>query len=67
MLCEDRNEAIAVRGLYEMDHLMDDDVFEKVFWLFHEFRIEPDMSCLMIAASPLGFHPLQEIAGHVHL
>ncbi len=34
MLCEDRDEAIAVRGLYEMDHLMDDDVFEKVFGRF---------------------------------
>ena len=67
MLCEDRDEAIAVRGLDEMDHLMDDDVLEKVFGLFHKFRIEPDMSCLMITAAPLRFHSLQEIAGHFHL
>ncbi len=53
--------------LNEMNHLVNDHVFQEILRLRHELRVEADVSCLMIAASPLGFHPLQEIPGHFHV
>ena len=42
---------------------MDNDIFQQVFWLFHQFGIDPDVPRLMIAASPFGFHSLEKITG----
>ena len=49
--------------LDEMNHFMDDDVFEQVFGLLNQFGVQPDITGAMITAAPLGFHPLQEITG----
>ena len=32
----------------------------------HQLGIETDMTSAMVAASPLGFHSLQEVAGKFH-
>jgi hypothetical protein len=34
--------------------------------LLHEFRVEPDVVGAGVAAAPFCFHPLQEIARHLH-
>ena len=52
--------------LDEVNHFVNDDVFEQVLGLCHKLRIQADMPHLVIAASPLRFHPLQEILLDVH-
>ena len=37
---------------------MNHQVLEQVLWLLHEFRVEPNSTGAVIAARPLGFHPL---------
>ena len=61
MLSEDGHEAIIVRRLNEMNHLVNDHVFEEIFRLFHQFRVEANVSRPVVTASPLGFHSLEEI------
>ena len=41
---------------------MDDDVFEEVLRLLHQFGVKADLAGAVVAASPLGFHALEEIA-----
>jgi hypothetical protein len=41
---------------------MGDYIFEKVFGLLHQLGVEADMSCPVVAASPFGLHPLQELS-----
>ena len=67
MLAKDSDEAITVRRLNEMNHLVNDDVLEEILWLFHEFCIQADVCRFVIAASPLRLHPLQEVSGHCHV
>ena len=62
MLFKDCDEAITVRGLNQMGHFMHDDVLQQILRLFHQLRIEADVSLCVIATTPFGFHPLQEIA-----
>lgn len=59
-------EAGVVRGLQEMDHFMHHDVFETLARFPGEIGIEPDVGGAMAAASPLGFHALDEVALHLH-
>ena len=61
MLLKDGDEAIAMHGLDEVNHLVDDDVFEEVFWLLHKLGVKADVPGPVITPSPLGLHPLQEI------
>jgi hypothetical protein len=65
MFIEDADEAITVSGLNEVGHLVSYHVFEKVFGLFDQLGVEADMSLSVVAASPLGLHPLQEIAANL--
>ena len=64
MLSKDGQEAIIMRRLNKVNHLVNDHVFEKVLRLGHELRIEADVPCLVVAASPLGFHPLKKILSY---
>ena len=56
-----------MRRLDEMNHLVNDHVFEKVLGLFHQLGVEANMARLVVAASPFGLHSLQEISGELHL
>src|SRR5438105_763897 len=57
---KNRQKAVTVGRLNEMNHLVDNHVFQEVLRLRHELRVETDVSRLLIAAPPLRFHPLQE-------
>ncbi len=63
VLAEDGQEAIAVGGLEEVDHFVDDDVFEEVFGLGDELGVEADVMGSVFAAAPFGFHALEEVGG----
>ena len=63
---KDREEAITVRRLNEMNHLVHDYVFEEILRLRYELRVEADVSRLVIAAPPLGFHPSNKDSPDLH-
>jgi len=66
MLVKQCHEALVVSGLNEMHHFVNYNIFEEILRFFHQFGIEANVSCPAVAASPLGFHPLQEIASNFH-
>ena len=55
-----------MRRLDEVNHFVNNDVFEQVLGLCYELRVQADMPHLVIAASPFRFHPLQEILLDAH-
>ena len=61
MLVKDADEAIIVGRLHDVHHFMDNHILQQVPGLLYELRIEPNVSSPMIAAAPLGLHPLQEV------
>ena len=63
MLLKDGNETVAMSRLKKMYHFVDYNIFEQILWLLHQFGVETDVAGPMIAASPLGFHPLQKVSG----
>lgn len=67
MFFKNGHEAFTMGALNEMDHLMNDHVFEEVLRLRRELRIETNMPCLVVAASPLGLHALKEIPSHFNV
>ena len=66
MLSEDGEKPFAVRRFNEVNHFVDDHVFNQIFRLRNQARVYPDMTCFVIAASPFCLHPLQEIAVHFY-
>ena len=48
-----RHEVFAVRWLDEVEYFVDDNILQQIFRLFHELRIETDVSGATIAAPPL--------------
>lgn len=58
------DEAFAVGRLDQVRHFVDDDVFKQVFRFFHQLCIQADVTGLVIATAPLGFHTLQIVAGY---
>lgn len=65
VLVEQGDEAVTVPGFKQMDHLVNDDIFEQIFGLLHQFCVEADVAGAVTATAPLGFHSLQEITGHL--
>lgn len=61
-----RDEAGVVCRLQEVNHLVDDDVFEALGWLFCEIGVEADAVCIGVAAPPFRLHPLHKDALHLH-
>src|SRR5262249_45454479 len=59
-------EPPAMSGLDQVKHLMHHHVLEQVLRLLHEFCVEADVARPAVAATPLGFHALEEVAGHLH-
>ena len=60
MLREYCQKAFAVRRLNEVNHLVNDDIFQEILGLLHQLRIQTNMSGLLIATPPFGLHPVQE-------
>ena len=54
-------------GLQEMQHLMDNDIFEQVPGFFHQFCVQADVAGSGVTASPLGLHALQEISSDIDI
>src|SRR4051812_7038568 len=65
MFLKDGDEAIAMRGLDEVNHLVNDDIFEQVLWFLHQLGVESNVTSPVVAASPFGFHPLQKVAANI--
>ena len=64
---EDGHEAITMRGFNQMNHLVNDHVFEEVLRLRHKLCIEPDVPCPLVAAPPPGLHPLKEVPFYLNV
>lgn len=47
-------------GFEDVDHLVDDDVFQAGLWFLGELGVQPDGSGFAVAAAPSCFHPLNE-------
>ena len=43
MFLQDGDEAIAVRGLNEVGHFMDDHILKKIFGFFHQLGVETNV------------------------
>lgn len=67
VLIKDGGEAITMCRFNQVSHLVHNHVFKEVSRLLHQFRVQPDMPSPMIAASPFGFHALEEIAADLGL
>ena len=60
-----RFEAGVVAALEEVDHFMDDDIFEAFKWIPDQFEVEPDSTSADVARAPAGPHPLELPLGDV--
>lgn len=56
VLGHQREEALVVGRFEEVDHLMDDHIFEQIFGLLYRFGVQTDVARLVVAASPVRFH-----------
>lgn len=66
MPVENRREAFTMRRLQQMHHFMDDNIFEQVFRLLHELRVQADVASAVVAAAPPGLHSLKKVTLHLH-
>ena len=66
MLSKNGQEAIAMSRFNQANHFVHDYIFEQVLRLCHKLSIEADVTCLMIAASPLCLHPLKKIPSNAN-
>lgn len=55
MFLEDCDEMITVSRLDQMNHFMNNDIFQQVLRLLHQFRIQPNTFCLVVAAPHFVF------------
>src|SRR6476620_11827419 len=49
-----------------MDQLMHEDILQQVLRFLHKLGIQANVPALVVAASPLRFHPLYEILLNSH-
>lgn len=66
MILQYGDETLAVGGLDQMNHFVDNHVFKEVSGFLDEFRVQADVSSPVVTASPFGFHPLQKVTGNLH-
>lgn len=55
-----------MRRFDQMHHLVHDDVLQQVLRLLRQLGVEADGAGGWGAASPLGFHALQEVGGNLY-
>src|SRR5262249_32263453 len=60
-----RDESTAVCRLLNVDHLVDDDIFEALASFFREIGVQSYVAFARITASPFRFHPLHKDALHL--
>jgi hypothetical protein len=66
-LVHQTDEAVVVRGLQQMNHLVHDDILQTFRWLLGQIGIEPDALGRWTTATPFRLHPLHEEALHFHV
>jgi hypothetical protein len=49
-----------------MDHFVDDDVFEQIYGVLHQFRVQADVTAAVGATASARFHALQNVPFHLH-
>src|SRR5438093_8192850 len=54
----ERDEAGVVGRLQQMNQFVENNVFQTLGWLLGELSVEANRACLVVAAPPLGLHPL---------
>lgn len=57
VVIHDRDKAVAMMTLDEMNEFVDDDILKALYGLFGEFKVYPNPTSIHVAATPLGFHP----------
>ena len=65
-LIRQSHEAAIVSGFEEMNHLMNNDVFEAFARFLCKFGVEPNALEVGVAASPFRFHLLHKEPFHFH-
>src|SRR5438128_2333430 len=60
-----RDESVIMMPLDEMHEFVDDDIFEALYWLFGEFKVQPDATGVSVACAPLGFHSFDAVRGYL--
>jgi len=63
-LIHQEDEAAVVDGLEQVNHFLDDDVFQAFKGFLGEFGIDADACCFRIASAPSGFHALDKESVH---
>ena len=53
---QNQDELVAVHGFDKVHHLMHYYIFDQIFWFLDQFGVQPDVSRLVVVASPLCFH-----------
>ena len=60
------DEPLAMGGFDQVKHLMDHYILKQILGLLHQFGVQPNGPCPVVAAAPLGLHALEEVPGHLH-
>ena len=60
------DEPLVMRWLQQVEHFVEQDVFQALARLFGEFGVEADVAGVVVAASPASFHVLYEDAVYVY-
>lgn len=60
------DEAGAMSRLQNVNHLVDDDIFEAFAWFLREIGVQPDAAPTRVAASPFRLHSLHEDPFHLY-
>lgn len=61
-----RDETGVVGRLQQVNQFVNNNVLEALHWLLGQLGVEANRACLMVAAPPLGLHPLHEEPIHPH-
>jgi hypothetical protein len=51
-------------ALQQVNHLVDENELEAGKRLLCQFKVDPDATCVIVAASPLRLHPSYSPVGH---
>jgi hypothetical protein len=66
VLVHERREPLVVVPFDQVSEFVHDEIIEAPLGLLGEFEVQPDPTCLCVAAAPLGFHLPDSPVIHVH-
>lgn len=65
-MCQRCPEAVIATTFEQVDHFMDEDVFQALRRFLRQFQIQPDTAGLNVAGPPLRLHPSDTTLGDFH-